>query len=341
MKKAVHFPSLAVLAFAPAAWADTPMSYLHTFGPAGDPVTRLNWGLTAISVLVCVIVGVLLLAGIFRKRPPLQPDDAGRLPLGRNIGGLRWIYIGTALTVLVLLGSTVWNTLTLAAVSAPQEKPGLTVKVTAHQWWWEVEYQDNAPSRIVVTANEIHIPVGKPVFFQLHSADVIHSFWVPRLGGKTDLIPGQVNKTWLQADHPGVYRGQCTEYCGAQHAHMALYVVAQEPAAFDAWREAQLQPAAGVPEDNDQAARGSREFANHCGVCHAVHGTDAFGNLGPDLTHLMSRKTIAAGLLDNTMSNLQAWVADPQALKPGTLMPRVELSGTELQDVVAYLETLK
>lgn len=331
----------SALAASTTARAETPMSYMHTFGPAGDPVTQLNWGLTAISVAVTVIIGALVLLAALRKRPPPQLDAQGRLPLGRGRGGMSWIYVGIAVTVLVLFGTTIWNVLVLSAVSKPPQQPALTVEVTAHQWWWEVSYPSDSPSQTVTTANEIHIPVGEPVLFKLKSADVIHSFWIPKLGGKTDLIPGRINRAWLQADQAGRYRGQCGEYCGAQHAHMALYVVAEAPERFAAWRDAQLAAARSAASAHDLAAHGSEVFVQHCGVCHTVRGIEAHGRLGPDLTHLMSRATIAAGQLDNNRGNLYGWIAGPQRLKPGTRMPRVLLDPQELRDVVAYLETLK
>jgi cytochrome c oxidase subunit 2 len=190
-----------------------------------------------------------------------------------------------------------------------------------------------------VTANEIHIPVGEPVRLKLGSADVIHTFWVPTLSGKTDLIPGQTNLTWLEADTPGVYRGQCNEYCGQQHAHMALAVYADAPDEFGAWWDRQVQAA-----DRPEAAavsQGQRQFLLRCGACHAVRGTLAGGRVGPDLTHLMSRSTIAAGMLPNTVGHLSGWVANPQFIKPGSKMPNLELSGPELDEIRSYLLTLQ
>ncbi|HEU4708818.1 MAG TPA: cytochrome c oxidase subunit II [Methylophilaceae bacterium] len=315
------------------------MSYLHTYGPAGDPVTRLNWGLIAISCAVSIIIGLLVLLAVFRKRPPASPDAQGRMPLGRGGNGLPWIYIGVGISTVVLFAVGIWNAVTLAAVSEPDRKPAITVEITAHQWWWEARYRGDSPTQIFVTANEIHIPVGQPVLFKLASDDVIHSFWIPQLGGKTDVIPGQVNLAWLQADKPGTYRGQCGEYCGAQHAHMAMYVVAEEPEKFAQWRADQLANAAAPSET--QAQLGHDAFIQNCSVCHTVRGTMAQGRLGPDLTHLMSRGTIAAGLLDNNEGSLNGWIANPQALKPGTHMPRILLQPEELHDVVAYLQTLK
>jgi cytochrome c oxidase subunit 2 len=203
-------------------------------------------------------------------------------------------------------------------------------------WWWEVRY----PEQDIVTANEIHIPAGEPVRLELASADVIHSFWVPRLNGKRDLIPGMENVFWIQADEPGVYRGQCGEYCGAQHANMAFHVIALPRDEFNAWLAARTklppQPATAA------AQRGAQIFRTAgCVQCHAIRGTQASGNAGPDLTHLGSRGTIGAAMLPNTRGNLAAWIADPQAIKPGIKMPRTFLAADDLQALVTYLEGLK
>jgi cytochrome c oxidase subunit 2 len=314
------------------------MGYLETFGPRAGPVTALGWGLTALSCAVVVIVGLLVLAGVLvrRQRAPAEP---GAIPVLRSEAGMNWIYVGLALTLVALLASLIWTVAVSAAVNSPGSKPALTLQVVGHQWWWEAIYDPGQPARTFVTANEIHIPAGQPVEVRLTGADVIHSFWIPALTGKTDTIPGRTNLAWLQADRPGVYRGQCTEYCGKQHAHMALYVVADPPAAFDAWRAAQLRSAA-APQ-TPAAQRGAVVFQARCGACHTVRGSDAGGIVGPDLTHLMSRRTIAAGTLPNNRASLAGWVANPQALKPGALMPKTWLSGPELADLGAYLETLR
>ncbi len=227
----------------------------------------------------------------------------------------------------------------LAAINEPPTKPALTIEVTGQQWWWKVRYLSDDPSRILTTANEIHIPTGEPVRIELIGADVIHSFWVPLLSGKTDAFPGQTNVTWLEADRPGRYRGLCSEFCGVQHAQMGFEVVAQSPREFDAWWSAQLTPAAtaGPPA----IERGAALFTYRCGACHTVRGTEAGGAIAPDLTHLMSRATIAAGTLPNNVGSLSGWIADPQAIKPGTLMPIVYLSGPELNDIRSFLLTLK
>lgn len=318
---------------------DTPMSYLRTFGPAADPAAQLNLGTLAISIAVVVIVSLLLLWAILRRRPPLTPDAEGRLPVLPERGGMSWIVLGVGVTVVVLLLTTFWTVQALSAVSAPSVRPRLEVDVIAHQWWWEFRYKGDNPEHALITANELHIPVGEPVRLNLRSEDVIHSFWVPQLGGKTDVIPGQRNHAWLQAARPGDYRGQCGEFCGAQHAHMAMWVVAQDRADFEAWRAGQRQaaraPAAAA------AVRGQQVFAAHCAKCHTVRGTKADGRDGPDLTHLMSRSSIAAGTVPNNVGALSGWVANAQAVKPGAHMPAMQLAPEDLHAVVTYLQELQ
>lgn len=322
-------------AVSPPARADTPMSYLTSFGAKGERVLGLTWGLLILSICVVVIIGALVLAGTLLRRSTTSAASHGDMPVERSGAGLLWIVVGVGLSIVALLASTVWTVSTMAAVNKPPTEPAFTIAVTGHQWWWEAEYQSGVPAEEFSTANEIHIPVGVPVKVRLDTSDVIHSFWVPALSGKTDLIPGQTNETWIQADKPGVYRGQCTEYCGKQHAHMALVVYADEPRAFQAWRAAQLQPA-----DVDPATDGARRFLVYCGACHTVRGTPAGGELGPDLTHLMSRSTIAAGTLPNKPAYLSGWIADPQHVKPGALMPRLDLSGSDLASIRTFLRQL-
>jgi cytochrome c oxidase subunit II len=332
-------PATAAGAASAPAFASSSMSYFKTAGPAGYPVTLLGWGLGIISIGVLATVIALLLWGSLRRRQQVASPRA--LAVTADAGGMSWLYVGVGISTAVLIGCAVWTMFTIAAVAMPAHARELTLQVTAAQWWWGVRYQagGNDPSQIFATANEIHIPVGRPVRLELNSIDVIHSFWIPRLAGKTDVIPGQTNAMWIQADSPGIYRGQCAEFCGAQHAHMAMEVVADEPAAFDVWKASQ-QRDAGAPRDA-AAAAGAAVFEAHCAACHAVRGTTAGGIFGPDLTHLMSRKTIAAGLMPNTGGNLAAWISDPQSLKPGTRMPNPTLSGPELHAVVVYLNTLE
>ena len=328
--------NLTVLSVPAAKW---PLNYLTTHGPRADSATVLTWGLSALSIIVVLIIAVAVLAAVMVRRQRSPVADFSVLNVSRTGGGMMWIYVGLPLTVAALFGALVWTMLVIARIDAPPTEPHLTLEVTGNQWWWEVRYLGADPAQTFTTANEIHIPVGQPVLVKLFGGDVIHSFWAPALTGKTDTIPGRTNLTWLQADRPGVYFGQCTEYCGVQHAHMAFSVVAQSPNAFAAWRAAQL-PAASAPEGAD-AVQGQSVFVTSCGKCHTIRGTGSLGNKGPDLTHLMSRAHIAAGLLDNNIDNLSGWISDPQALKPGALMPATYLSGLQLHAVVAYLETLK
>jgi cytochrome c oxidase subunit 2 len=322
------------MSIAPAS--STPMSYLHTVGPAADPVTRLGWGLGIISVAVIVIIAALLLAAVLRRQG--TPGEVAEV--SREGEGLRWIYIGVGISSVVLAACAIWTLLVLTDVAHPATKPAFTVRVTGLQWWWRVRYENGDASQVFTTANEVHVPVGQPVRLELESGDVIHSFWVPQLGGKTDTIPGQTNVSWFQADKPGVYRGQCAEYCGEQHAHMALQVVAEPPAAFQAWWRAQLAAAAPAPAAGPAAA-GAALVQERCAACHTVRGTDAGGLVGPDLTHLASRGTIAGGTLPNDAQHLADWIAHAQRIKPGTKMPEFALSAGDLSNVVAYLSTLR
>jgi cytochrome c oxidase subunit 2 len=316
-----------------------PMSYLRTFGPAGYAVTRLGWGLGIISILVCVIIAILVLGALFRRRPGGGYNDPAQLVVHTDAGGMPWVYIGVGITIVVLVAVMLWTLAVTAAVVHPPRKPALTVQVTASQWWWALRYDTQTPSRTFITANEIHIPVGLPVRFELRSSDVIHSFWLPKLGGKMDVIPGQTNVTWLQADRAGVYRGQCAVFCGTEHARMGLYVIAQSRQDFRAWQEHQIE-AASAPASAG-ARSGQHVFDQHCSACHTVRGGDAGGLVGPDLTHLMSRRTLAAGVLPNTPGNLAGWVVHPQSIKPGSRMPDQMLSGPQLAELMAYLQTLR
>jgi cytochrome c oxidase subunit 2 len=212
--------------------------------------------------------------------------------------------------------------------------------VSGHQWWWEIEYEEGIPARHVLTANELHIPIGRPVVLKVTSRDVIHSFWAPNLQGKRDLIPGYTTAIWMQADQAGVFRGQCAEFCGLQHAHMAFAVIAEPEADYQRWLEAMRQPAR-APE-SDAERRGQEIFmTSRCAGCHTVQGTDAHGQVAPDLTHIASRSTVGAGTLPNTPAHLAAWVRDSQASKPGNQMPPNPLNPIDLQALVAYLETLR
>jgi cytochrome c oxidase subunit II len=329
----------AFVSATPIAQADAPLSFMASDGSKNDSVVALLWGLLAVSILVVAIVSALVVIGVLRRWRVPHSDDPRQVAPFRPERGLNWIYVGTAISLAALFLSALWTFGVLAQVSSPiGGKPAVTIEVTGHQWWWEVRYDSNEVARNFTTANEIHIPIGKPVAVKLATVDVIHSFWVPKLTGKMDTIPGQNNETWLEADQPGIYRGQCTEYCGLEHANMAFYVVADPPDKFAAWWDNQLKGAAAPSAAS--AAQGQSAFMLRCAVCHAIRGTPAGGTLGPDLSHLMTRQTIASGTLPNTPGYLGGWIADPQHLKPGNLMPVLDLPGPELASIEAYLETL-
>jgi cytochrome c oxidase subunit 2 len=313
-----------------------PLNYfLHAAGPAASPTMRLGWVLTTIAVLVTLILAGLLVGAITRKRPTVA---AGALHA--EAGGMRWIYIGTGMSAVALLAMLVYILMTLESVASPATHPQLTITVTAYDWWWKVDYADDPnPARNFSTANEIHIPVGEPVKVELKSADVVHAFWVPQLAGKTQTIPGQINEQWIQADRPGVYRGQCSQFCGAQHAHMAFEVVAQNAVDFNAWRDVQGQSVTPAGKSTAVLA-GQHLFTERCAGCHTIRGTDAQGLQAPDLTHLGSRRTIAAGTLTNTPDHLLDWIEHAQQIKPEALMPDIALTTGDAAALSAYLATL-
>lgn len=316
-----------------------PLNYLEAAGQRAQITLPLTWLTLIISIVVCVVIASLLWLATRRARTSGGAAETRAVEVTHGANGLRWITVGLSLSALPLFVTLIWTMVALAKVSGPPANTQLTMDVTGRQWWWDVRYDDAEADRTFTTANEIHIPVGVPVLVRLHGADVIHSFWVPQLSGKTDTIPGQTNLTWLQASQPGRYRGQCTEYCGAQHAHMSFEVVAEPAADFQRWREHQLQPA---PEpQTPQQQRGMQLVEYRCGLCHGVRGTTAGAVTAPDLTHLMSRRTIASGTLVNGVGTLGGWIEGAQQLKPGTLMPNQNLTADQLSDTLAYLETLQ
>jgi cytochrome c oxidase subunit 2 len=224
--------------------------------------------------------------------------------------------------------------------SLEDEPKALHIRITGHQWWWDIQYEPEMASTTVETANELHIPVGRAVHVELQSADVIHSFWVPSVHGKKDLIPGRINRTWLRIDEPGVYRGQCAEFCGLEHAQMSLTVIAESPEQFAAWLDHERKEAAGQMDHT--SLRGQELFLHGtCAQCHTVAGTTAGGRVGPDLTHFATRPTIGAGTLLNNSVELARWILDPHAVKPGVNMPATSLSAEDLHALVSYLGTLR
>ena len=307
---------------------------LNPAGPQATAIASLTW----LFMGVCLVVYVLTLAAlgwaVMRKRRASDdaPETAHRL--GWVIG------ITTAVTAIILVALTVTSVVAGRGLLSPTAPGALTVNVVGHQWWWDFTYDTGHPNEMFSSPNELHIPVGVPVILKAESRDVIHSFWVPNLHGKRDLIPGFATHTWIQADKPGVYRGQCAEFCGHQHAHMAFLVVAQPVDEFTRWMEAQRR--AAPPPAGDAQQRGHDVFMQGpCVMCHTIRGTTAGARFGPDLTHLASRQTIAAGTLPLTRGHLAGWIVNSQSIKPGNRMPPNMLSGEDLQALLAYLETLR
>jgi cytochrome c oxidase subunit 2 len=299
-------------------------------------LANLFWFFLAVCTFVWLLVGAALFAVLRRRR-------VGEHPVEDNLAATRRkttvISVLTAMTVAIL---TVFTLLSFYATRGFtwHDTNTLTIKITGRQWWWDIEYQNMDPQQVFQTANEIHIPVGRPITLDLEAGDVIHSFWVPNLMGKQDLIPGRTNYLTIMADKPGLYRGQCAEFCGLEHAHMAILVFAESQTAFDQWRYQQLSQAK-APGAPDRLA-GLKVFLSHpCASCHTIGGTDAGGRMGPNLTHFGARATIAAGRVPNTARDLDVWLRDPQGLKPGANMPKVDLTRDERTQLVAYLEGLK
>jgi cytochrome c oxidase subunit 2 len=309
-------------------------------GPAAHRIASLGWFVLITFSVVTVVMWVIVFWLAYRRRGTLdshQPIDA---PEDR-----RWILIGGFTIPIIVLG-TIFVVMLKSMSAFPMGNHDMapsppTVRLTGHQWWWEVEYLDGDVHGHVTDANEIHIPAGRPIDIELRSHDVIHSFWVPRLHGKVDLIPDLVNRIRIQADQPGVYRGECAEYCGPQHAHMVFYVVAHTADDFQRWLARSREPGS-VPADAF-AQHGQQVFMTAaCVLCHTIRGTDARGRVGPDLTHVGSRLGIAANTAPNDVASLEAWVTHAQSLKPSAQMPNITaLDGEDLRALVAYLRQLK
>ena len=336
--------ALCLLPFAFFADGLRSQSALDPAGPQAGRIISLWWLMFYVTGAVFLVVMAFLVGALVRSRRPLRGEAADvpdlRPEPARERRMSHVVLTGVGLTVVILFVFLVHSFLTGRALDSVSAKDHLTVKVVGHQWWWEVRYENSTAAYALTTANEIHVPVGRPVLFKLTSADVIHSFWVPNLHGKTDLIPGHETVTWLRADREGVYRGQCAEFCGHQHAHMAFTVVAEPPEKFKAWYDAQLAPAA-EPQTPAQAQGRHVFLSSPCVMCHTVRGTDAGSRVGPDLTHVASRATLAAGTLENTRGHLAGWVVDSQKIKPGNRMPPNNLEPADLQALLDYLQSLK
>jgi len=325
-------------------WAGEPKSApshgTNIFAPASTPaksIADLSVFVLVITGIIFVVVFVLLVYSVLKFRG--RTTDAGREPAqvyGSTQIELAWTIVPILIVVVLFLATA---RVIHAIQDAPQPPGAVEVTAIGHQYWWEFRY----PKLGIVTANELHIPVSDPshptpTFLQLLSADTDHSFWVPELAGKTDLIPNHPNRMWMDPQRTGVFLGQCAQYCGTQHAKMLLRVSVDGPEDFAAWVRAQQKLAV----EDTGAIAGRRVFeTNACMNCHAVTGTPANGRFGPDLTHLMSRATIAAGAAKNTHDNLRLGIQDPSAIKPGSLMPAMKLSDADLDAVVNYMETLR
>ena len=309
-------------------------SALHPAGPEAAHLSHLWWIFFWSCATVYLLLIAFLVAAWLRGRRNAEPDVTADTEKRRTtaIGAATVLSIAGLLALIVVsvvLGHTV-------GTFGTAQSNRLEIEVTGHQWWWEVKYAEDP----IVTANEMHIPVGTPVLLRLDTRDVIHSLWIPNLHGKRDLIPGRVNRFIIQADRPGVYRGQCAEFCGLQHAHMALVVIAEEPEKFAEWKARAVE---GAPAPlTPQQARGQHVFlSGPCAKCHNIGAATGASLVGPDLTHFRSRPTLAAGMLQNNRGNLAGWISNAPAIKPGVQMPASRISGEQLQDLLAYLDTLK
>ena len=307
--------------------------------PQAHAIATLWWWMFGVGGLVWLaVIGASIWAGRAR-RGRVESDALTHVTKGEHRRMERSVAIATFITVLILGGFLVYD-FGVGRALAEHPQRALTIDVVGHQWWWEVQYEDPSPSKRIGTANEIHVPVGELIQFKLRSVDVIHSFWAPNLNGKRDLIPGYTSTHWFRADTAGIYRGQCAEFCGMQHAQMAFYIVAEPKVQFQAWLAA-----AATPHEQPTDPRlvyGQRVFmTSGCPLCHSIAGTEAYGSVGPGLSHFKSRSAIAAGTLANNRANLTRWIANPQAIKPGARMPALPFTKDQLDALVSYLETLK
>ncbi|HJR66053.1 MAG TPA: cytochrome c oxidase subunit II [Gemmatimonadaceae bacterium] len=311
---------------------------LDPAGPNAERISDLFWSMTITASVIYLIVIAMLLYAAFRRRTPLRgPAVEARMERRAGVS----VAVGLGVTVVVLLVTLIVDFgLARTNVTTEQEQRPVTIEIVGHQWWWEIHYEDSIAQRRVTTANELYLPVGERVKLTMTSTDVIHSLWIPNLAGKRDLVPGYRTETWIRADRAGVYRGQCAEFCGHQHAKMGLTVIAVPREQFDQWITRQLQPAT-TPSDS-LALAGQEVFVDgSCAMCHNITGTRASGVVGPDLTHLATRRMIGAGTLLNRRGQLAGWIVDPQGIKPGVRMPSNQLEPNDLRALLAYLESLR
>lgn len=337
IRRLIALVSLALL----AGCSSHQQSMTSAAGTQAAVVERLWWTM----LIVLTVIFVLVVAAIGRsvqrsrggtaatpEREVIDPDQDRRMS--------RVIVVLVVIVVVLEFAFLVMSAYSTNVHRAPESKNPIEIHVIGHRWWWEFRYVSSVASELVVTANELHVPAGVPILIKSSSADVIHSFWFPNIAGKRDLIPPYQTAFWIQADKEGVYRGQCAEYCGHQHAKMGMYMVVESLPEFQAWLNAQKKPAPDPPDE--QAKRGQQLFlSSPCVTCHTIRGTDAASRVGPDLTHLATRSFIAAGSLPNTRENLVRWVKDSQSIKPGNTMPTMSLKQEDVDAIVTYLQTLK
>lgn len=309
-------------------------SALVPAGPQSMAISHLMSLFLTVSLIVFVAVTIGLAYAVRRARRNTEPSATADRTATRVVTAAAGL---TVVTLFVLLVASVLASRQLSAIERPK---ALTIEVTAYQWWWNIEYDHPMPSQRITSPNEIHIPVGEPVHIKLASHDVIHSFWVPSLHGKRDVLPGHFSEIWVQADRPGIYRGQCAEFCGHEHARMAFLVIAEPRPKFDAW--VANQRSEGHPPGTPEQQRGRELFeASDCALCHRVQGTTAGATAGPDLTHVASRLTLAAATIPNDRAALARWIEAPHHFKPATQMPATALSDDDARALVSYLENLK
>jgi cytochrome c oxidase subunit II len=321
-------------------------STLQGSGPASARISHLSWFMTILFLVITLVMWVLIAWAFYRRRGTLaehEPVDSG--------GGHMWIAIGglaaplIVLSVLFVLGLNLLTDFPIhgmhGGMANAQTMMKPEIRIVGHQWWWEVQYLNDDVSKEFTTANEVHLPAHRAVNIEVVTRDVMHSFWIPALHGKVDLIPGHPNYIRIEAFQSGSYTGQCAEFCGAQHAHMRLQAVAQDPEEYEAWLEAQRKPAS-EPQAQDAIAGEHIFVTGPCSMCHTVRGTIAGGRVAPDLTHIGSRCFIAANSFPNNDAYLEAWITHAQSPKPGTQMPNLtQFNGEQLHDLVAYLDQLK
>lgn len=315
--------------------ASATQSSLDPQGPLADSIARLFWGMLIGGGLILAAVAVMMFIGLYKARKSTEPQPL-TFKQSRNLVVISGVVIPALILTVFVISSAGVN----RELVAPMPEDAMTIRVTGHQWWWEIDYLDSAGNIVAKTANEVRIPVDTPVKFALEASDVIHSFWMPQLNGKTDMIPGKTNVTWVKASKIGRYRGQCTEFCGKQHAKMAFHVEAMSEQDFSGWLQQQASPAREPSTESQQ--RGRQVFLqSSCVMCHSIRGTTAMASVAPDLTHIGSRKSLAAGTVENNAGFLASWILSPQSIKPGSHMPATMVPGEDLADLVDYLLSLE